>query len=46
MKRLKGSVLTGCRRDCLTVEEEGAWIQGSLAGSKAARHAIRIHARK
>jgi hypothetical protein len=31
-----GSVLTGCRRDCLTVEE-GAWI-GSLA---AARHAIR-----
>jgi hypothetical protein len=45
MKRLKGSVLTGCRRDCLTVEE-GAWIY-SLAGSKAAaRHAIRIHARK
>jgi hypothetical protein len=41
-----GSVLTGCRRDCPTVEE-GAWIQGSLAGSKAAaRHAIRIHARK
>jgi hypothetical protein len=35
MKRLKrGSVLTGCRRDCLTVEE-GAWIQGSLAGKSS-----------
>jgi hypothetical protein len=35
MKRLKRvSVLTGCRRDCLTVEE-GAWIQGSLAGSSS-----------
>jgi hypothetical protein len=25
MKTQAGSVLTGCRRDCLTVEE-GAWI--------------------
>jgi hypothetical protein len=30
------SVLTGCRRDCLTVEE-GAWIQGSLAAAKQPR---------
>jgi hypothetical protein len=44
MKRLKRALCSMPTR--LTVEE-GAWIQGSLAGSKAAaRHAIRIHARK
>jgi hypothetical protein len=46
MKRLKqGSVLTGCRRDCLTVEE-GAWIRqpGGQQSSCATRD--QIHARK
>jgi hypothetical protein len=42
MKRPAGSVLTGCRRDCLTVEEGHG--SGSLAGSSSCATRDPIHA--